>query len=267
MSQRIPLNLPFGNFNLTFEAPPTSNTKSIKQIFKPKKKEQNYLLMNPKKPHVNSRDGVLKPEDAIPGMQFLPEELKDKLTQEEYSTLVDTTFESCEGIYQQLSSQLDAPIKAINQLCSESEKMAYLPEIEKFKVLTTLIFSDIRELRKELNSIRALYTKYLNKDGSVKAEVNQEDAYILELVSDIKLRYLVCGNRIKNVLHPEVMHVSDFYTSMVIRFYHANPEGAPEDIKKFMQERLNQFIGTSFNAKEPIQPIKSTELNEEQQHD
>lgn len=203
-----------------------------------------YSLLNPKKPYVKKRDGELP--EGIPLNRKMPEDLKDKMTQEEYEILVGTTFESCEEIYGQLIEQINAPEKAIKEITKFEEMIPYLPEVPKFKRLTNMIVSDMRYFKKEIDSIRALYKKFITAEGKTKPEINREDSYILELITDIKLRFFVAGNRIKNVLLPAVQHVSDFYTSMKLRYYSV-PEhfdSAPDDIKEFLKTRINNYTNT-----------------------
>lgn len=215
---------------------------------------EKVLLLNPKKPYVKARDGELKPIERV---RKMPEDLKGMMTQEEYSTLVDTTFESCVEIHRHLNEQILAPKRALEAFGAEDkEKMLpYLPERDKFKLLANMTVSDMSDMERELNSIRKLYSKYLNADNTVKKEVDQEDAFFLELITDIKLRYVVCANRIRNTLLSEVQHISDFYTTMVINYYHQHPEEAPEDIKKFISEELYKYTNPNLNAANPA-PVK-----------
>ena len=183
---------------------------------------EKVLLLDPKKPYVKARDGELKPIERV---RKMPEDLKGLMTQEEYSTLVDTTFESCVEIHKHLYEQILAPKRALEAFgAPDKEKMlAFLPERNKFKLLANMTVSDMSDMERELNSIRKLYSKYLNEDDTVKKEVNQEDAFFLEMITDIKLRYVVCANRIRNTLLSEVQHISDFYTTMVIKLLSSTP--------------------------------------------
>lgn len=218
---------------------------SIRSFFKVRDSSKlKYSLLNPKKPFVKKRDGELPA--GIPIDRKMPEDLKGKMTQEEYEIFVGTTFESCEEIYGQLIEQINAPEKAIKEITKFEEMIPYLPEVSKFKRLTNMIVSDMRYFKKEIDSIRALYKKFITAEGKTKPGINQEDYYILELITDIKLRFFVAGNRIKNVLLPSVQHVSDFYTSMKLRYYSV-PEhfdSAPDDIKEFLKTRIKNYTNT-----------------------
>lgn len=220
-------------------------TPSFRHFLKPRSSSKlKYSLLNPKKPYVKKRDGELP--EGIPVNRKMPEELKSKMTQEEYDVLVGTTFESCEEIYGQLIDQINAPELAIKEITKFEEMIPYLPEVNKFKRLTNMIVSDMRYFKKEIDSIRALYKKFITADGKTKPEINREDSYFLELITDVKLRFFVAGNRIKNVLLPSVQHVSDFYTSMKLRYYSV-PEhfdSAPDDIKDFLKTRIKNYTNT-----------------------
>lgn len=221
--------------------------------------DRKYLLLNPKKPYVKARDGELRLEDGRLAKDILPEELKGHMTQEEWEVFQDTTFESCEQTYKNLKAVIDAPKPAIEEFGKEPKMIPFLPEYNKFKALTNMIVEDMRFLTKELNSIRALYKMHLDKDGKTKEGIIQTDAYYLNKITDIKLRYFVAGTRIKNLIEPSMRHLADFHLSMEIRYYMAHPEETPpERLQRFMKERLKHFTNTKPPKPEPETPKEET---------
>ena len=250
-SQYVDMAPVFGD-KIKLKVPKTNSEVSLKRKLKIGE-ETKYLIKNPKKPFVGDTDTL----EAVVSHAKLPAELEGKITQEQYAALVDSTFESCEETYHQLKEQLNKPIKAIQEVTGDENVkfLPYLPERDKFITLTDMVVSDNKEMSKELESIRSLYTKYLDEDGNVKKDVPREDAYILELITDIKLRFFVCGNRILRLFEPAIKHVSDFYSTMKFSYYSQHLDEAPTDIKTFLQTRLHQYTNTKVPEAEHIPEV------------
>lgn len=208
-----------------------------------------YLLKNPKKPYVKKRDGKLKGKEA---WKFVPEELQGQISQEQYEELMDTTVDSCEIFYHKLKEAIDSPDKALRQVLSKdnTQFLPYLPEVEKFKTIVSMVSEDRIALHKELDSIRKLYEVFLGVDGKAKKDLPERDAYITEKVLDVKLRLFVCGQRIRNVFEPVVKHISDFYSSMKFAYYMQHKDEAPEDIRKFLDERMANYTNTQIKQEQ-----------------
>lgn len=251
MDNRISLHTGIPSFDkLTVEAKGINLAPNLETKFK-KAKRQKVLDIDPKRPYVKARDGEAK---VIERVSAIPEELKDQFSQDEWDALHDYTFESLESTYKTIKLMIEAPTKAFKELLTQDEKYKpYVQEVEKLKTMLAMNTSDTRDLVKEVNSIRKLYENFLNEDGSVKSDVPTLDAYIIEKIIDIKARYLVCTNRVRAITEPLTKHVSDFFSAMKFGYYLDHPEEAPEDVKKFINERLYQYTNTTPPTQDHIE--------------
>lgn len=190
------------------------------------------------------KHGELDVTKAKESHMVVPPELRGMVSEEEYAEMMDMTVMSCLKIHENIQKQIDAPKGAMEQFGDEkvAKMLPYLPEVSKFKLLANMIVSDMKELGRELKTIKSLYTRFLKEDGTPLDDIDHTDAYMLETIADIKLRYMVCANRVKSSLFSHVKHASDFYTAMNIRYYSDHPDEAPEDTRKFMEERLGIFL-------------------------
>lgn len=206
-----------------------------------------------------------KKSKVIERRDVIPDSLIGKVTQEEWSMLNSLSFEGSELIYKNTKEKISAVNDAMQQILGDEKFLPYITEPEKFKLLCTMLLEDMGVMNKELNSIRSLYTQYLDENGQPKLKRTEyeKDAYFLELLADINLRYYVCNNRIKNILKPSLQHLSDFYTTMKINYY-AQPEhfdDAPLDIKDFIKYRLPSYTNLE------IHPEQVENTNETAQED
>lgn len=186
----------------------------------------------------------------------LPDGLKKLMNEDELDAIVDATWRSCENVYENLCKQLDAPVKAIKQITDKENMLPYLTERDKFLTLVKMSTSDVTELKREVESIRDLYKSHLGTEVDKEDTTEDLDPYMLEKILDVKLRFFTAGSRIRNVLMPAVLHLSDFHTAMVLNYY-AQPEHrdeAPDDVRKFLDERLAQYVQPQTPTDEQRKP-------------
>lgn len=186
----------------------------------------------------------------------LPDGLKKLMNEDELDAIVDATWRSCENVYENLCKQLDAPVKAIKQITEKENMLPYLTERDKFLTLVKMSTSDVTELKREVESIRDLYKSHLGTEVDKEDTTEDLDPYMLEKILDVKLRFFTAGSRIRNVLMSAVLHLSDFHTAMVLNYY-AQPEHrdeAPDDIRKFLEERLAQYVQPQTPTDEQRKP-------------
>lgn len=233
-----------------------------------KPKERVKVIPNPDNKPIR---GKLDSSKAVDSALVIPEHLKGKLTAEEYALIVENNFESCEAIYHALEKQIDAPLKAISVFSEEKNKkfLPYISDVNKFRFLAKMIGNDVDALTKELNSIRTLYKDYIDAQGKTKKEINLMDVYFAEIILDIKTRYYTCQKRIQSLLEPSTLHLNDFYTAMVISYYVAHPDEAPDDVKDFIDNQLQHYIRTEMPKFEVMDeegnPVEETEETTENQ--
>lgn len=186
----------------------------------------------------------------------LPDGLKKLMNEDELEAIVDATWRSCENVYENLCKQLDAPVKAIKQITDKENMLPYLMERDKFLTLVKMSTSDVTELKREVETIRDLYKSHLGTEVDKEDTTEDLDPYMLEKILDVKLRFFTAGSRIRNVLMPAVLHLSDFHTAMVLNYY-AQPEHrdeAPDDVRKFLEERLAQYAQPQTPTDEQRKP-------------
>lgn len=186
----------------------------------------------------------------------LPDGLKKLMNEDELEAIVDATWRSCENVYENLCKQLDAPVKAIKQITDKENMLPYLMERDKFLILVKMSTSDVTELKREVETIRDLYKSHLGTEVDKEDTTEDLDPYMLEKILDVKLRFFTAGSRIRNVLMPAVLHLSDFHTAMVLNYY-AQPEHrdeAPDDVRKFLDERLAQYVQPQTPTDEQRKP-------------
>lgn len=243
LDNRIGLHTGIPSFDkLTIESNGLNLNPNAKTKFK-KAKRQKVLDIDPNRPYVKARDGEAK---VVERVARIPEEFKDRFTQEEWDALNDYTFESLESTYKTIKMMIEAPTKALNELLTQDKKfLPYIQEKEKLTTMVAMNTTDTRSLVRELNSIRKLYEKFIDEDGKVKPEVPEFEPYIIEKIIDIKARYLVCSNRVRAITEPLTKHISDFFTAMKFGYYLDHKEEAPDDVKKFFAEYLHHYTNTT----------------------
>lgn len=282
---------------ITIDAPKTETKTKYKEGDK-------YIVINPKEPYVKARDGELDTKQAkslderkIDNVlnkliSNLPEDLKDGIDFDSTKKSLSLSLDEIDDKYKECVSILDKVPELIN-IFNKTENQKFLPylgaigtkeedginkividdnEREKLFVLLKMLLDDRTYLRKELDTIRSLYSKYMEEveiDGKKvyrrKEDVREDSVKITEEKMDILTRYFVFSTRVNDIFNIPFKHVSDFYSSMVYNYYINHPDEAPDDVKeliKMQQEMSSNTVENITKEKEML----NTETNEQKEN-
>ena len=285
---------------ITIDAPKTETKSQYKEGDK-------YIVINPKEPYVKARDGELdtKKAKSLDDRKIdqvlnnlisnLPSDLREGIDLESTKKSINLTLDEIDEKYLECLSILDK-VPELIEVFNKEENRKFLPylgaigtkeedginkvvindnEREKLFILLRMLLEDRTYLKKELDTIRSLYLKYMEEvevDGKKvyrkKEGVRDDSVKITEEKMDILTRYFVFSTRVNDVFNIPFKHVSDFYSSMVYNYYINHPDEAPDDVKELikMQQEMSKNTVENITKENIANSISNTETEEQKEN-